>query len=157
MPTFKNITGLRFERWIALERQGRRWLCRCDCGAEAFVRRRDLEIGHSKSCGCLNRELSAARCAARNTTHGLWRSTTHRAWMHMLDRCNNPKHPSFNRYGGRGVKVRYPSVEAIVADMGDCPPGHDCHRLDNDGDYEPGNCTWLPRSEHRRLHRSRAK
>ena len=156
MPAFKNITGLRFGRWTALERGTRPlWLCRCDCGKDAFVRRRDLETGHSKSCGCLNRELSAARCVAHNATHGHRRTPTYRVWQKMRDRCNNPKQKGYARYGGRGIKDRYAGFAEFLAYMGEKPPGCELHRKDNDGDYEPGNCEWLPRSAHRRLHATR--
>ena len=39
--------------------------------------------------------------------------------------------------------------------MGDPPPGWHIHRKANDGHYEPGNCEWLPRVEHMRLHKSK--
>jgi hypothetical protein len=70
----------------------------------------------------------------------------------MRARCNNPKVKSYPRYGGRGIKDRYPSFEAFRADLGEKPSGATLHRLDNDGDYAPGNCVWLARLEHIRLH-----
>lgn len=155
MPAFNNITGLRFGRLVALRPEGKnkrgtwRWRCQCDCGNTALVQNPHLTNGHTKSCGCLNREV----IAARKTTLGERR--TKASWRAMRERCCYPRHKDYKNYGGRGVKVRFPSVEAIVADMGECPPGHDCHRLDNDGDYEPGNCVWLPREEHMRLHATR--
>jgi hypothetical protein len=148
MPAFKNITGLRFGRWTALERQASkhqlsRWLCRCDCGVTKVVFGNGLWTGKTKSCGCFN--VDAHR------THGQWRTRAYKAWWRARQRCENPRNASFARYGGRGVKVRYP-FETFFADMGDCPPGCDLHRLDNDSDYEPGNCVLLPHSEHMRLH-----
>ena len=74
------------------------------------------------------------------------------SWITMTQRCGNPKHPKFHRYGGRGIKVceRWFRFETFIADMGPRPPGCNIDREDNDGDYEPGNCRWLPIGENTR-------
>jgi hypothetical protein len=66
-----DLTGKRFTRWtvvryVRTEHQGKEkgvayWLCRCDCGVEKEVSRGSLKCGSSKSCGCLKREMAAAR------------------------------------------------------------------------------------------------
>jgi hypothetical protein len=68
----------------------------------------------------------------------------------MKARCTNPKSPKFRYYGGRGITVcdRWStSFEAFLADMGDRPPGKSIDRINNDGNYEPGNCRWATQSE----------
>ncbi len=67
------------------------------------------------------------------------------AWNAMKNRCNNPKDPSFYRYGGRGISVcdRWLTFENFLADMGNRPSKrYSLDRINNDGNYEPGNCRW---------------
>ena len=57
-----DLAGVRFGRLVGLRRVGTSpsgkslWLCACDCGAEATTRVGRLKSGHTRSCGCLQRE-----------------------------------------------------------------------------------------------------
>lgn len=62
----------------------------------------------------------------------------------MIQRCTNPKHRDYKRYGGRGISVceRWLTFSNFLADMGEKPKGATIERRDNDGRYEKRNCRW---------------
>lgn len=72
----------------------------------------------------------------------------YRCWLDMKTRCKNLGHVSSKNHGRRGIEVceRWDkSFEVFYADMGDAPVGLSLDRIDNDGDYAPGNCQWADR------------
>lgn len=75
------------------------------------------------------------------------RSKVLNAWENMKKRCTIPKNPRYHRYGGRGIKVcdRWmESFENFLADVGTPPTSlHSLDRINNDGNYEPGNVHWV--------------
>ena len=152
MPPLRDLTNQTFGRLTVISRSGSAtagatWECRCSCGNMLIVTSNNLTTGNTKSCGCLPREGAL--------THGDWRgrraTKEYAAWSGMKTRCGNPKHNRWKNYGGRGIRVcdRWlNSFENFLADMGRKPlPELSLDRIDNDGDYEPGNVRWATATE----------
>ena len=72
-------------------------------------------------------------------------SLEYKSWEGMKSRCNNPNYDRYHNYGGRGIKVceRWHDFRNFYKDMGKRLPDLTLDRIDNSGDYEPGNCEWV--------------
>jgi hypothetical protein len=143
---FANITGQVFGRLTVLslaktkKGYGAYWKCRCECGQEITVLGKCLRRGTTKSCGC----------RPAGWKHGFHGTRAHACWCNMIERCRNENLPTYRNYGGRGIRVceRWMNFTNFLADMGDPPTAkHSIDRINNDGNYEPGNCRWATQQE----------
>jgi hypothetical protein len=129
---------------------GRRWLCRCSCGNEVYLRANRLTSTNTKSCGC-NKGWP-------KTSNGLSASPEYKAYCDARSRCLNPNRPNYSGYGGRGIKFLLTSFNEMFKDIGPRPSSkHSLDRIDNDGNYEVGNLRWATKKEQQNNMRSNCK
>jgi hypothetical protein len=97
----------------------------------------------------------------RSGTHRMTKSLEWNTWSSMKSRCLNQNSDAYPDYGGRGIAIHGPwikSFEAFLAYMGPRPgAAYSIDRIDNDGNYEPGNVRWATRSQQNANQRKRDK
>lgn len=165
-----DLKGQRFGKLVAIKKSephftvgGHKqtvWLCKCDCGQITRVQLQSLRNGRTKSCGCLRFENPRTF----NTKHGMRNTKIYKKWAGMKNRCFNPNTERFGDYGGRGITVCEEwkdDFQAFYDYVSQLPhfgeEGYSLDRINNDGNYEPGNVRWATAKEQNQNQRKRRK
>lgn len=145
-----DLTGQRYGRLTVIKKASKAsrnpwkhttWLCKCDCGNEVVVDQGHIRNGNTQSCGCLHAErLTGCYVPNKNRLYNSWRA--------MKARCTNPNNNRYYAYGARGIEVceewsRFLTFKVWALNNG-YADDLTLDRIDPDGNYEPGNCRWIP-------------
>lgn len=149
MRKMRNLTGEKFGRLLCMATLDERtrnghvqWKCKCDCGKETTVTVGNLSTGNTKSCGCIENGKK---------THGQSSTNLYKVWSSMKHRCSNPNDKSYAIYGGKGISVcddwlSFQRFNNWAQESG-YEAGLTLERANNNKNYCPENCTWIPKGK----------
>lgn len=142
----EDLTGRQLGGWKVLKYLGRDkwrkaiWLCQCSkCGIQ------EERIGTS-----IKGKKESKECRNCYEEHnGVRYDTTYIVWQMIKQRCYNLKNDRYDRYGGRGISMYKPWInnyesfrQYVEEEINEKQEGWTLDRIDNDGNYEPGNLRW---------------
>ena len=148
----ENLINQKFSKLTVIEFVGidknkkAKWLCECECGNTTITNTHNLKSGNTTSCGC-------SRTKFKQNIPRLYR-----IWNGMKTRCSNPNKKEYKNYGGRGIKVCDEWVKYENFYNWAINNGYKHHltieRINNNGNYEPSNCTWITIQEQQKNKRT---
>ncbi len=149
-----DLRGRSFHRWRVLDfhhggERLRFWICECECGRKRVVNQNNLVRSRSRSCGCLQKEVTSKR----HKTHGKSHHVLYSQWNAMRARCSKPHHRDYRYYGARGISVclKWREFAGFLEDMeASWSAGLTIERVNVNGNYEPANVRWATQAEQAR-------
>ena len=138
-------SGMKINYWLLkkefIKNRATHWTCVCECGKIKNISRQSLVAETSKSCGCL--------AIKKKTLHDLSYDKIYKTWQGIKCRCYNKNNSEYQNYGARGIKIfskwkNNPKLfcDYVNTNLGNRPIGHSLDRINNNGNYAPGNLRW---------------
>lgn len=151
LTVIKEVERIRYHSGIP----DRMWECVCDCGNIFRCNSERLRSGNTKSCGCLRKEIASRK----SYKHGGSKTKLYRIWDEMNGRCHCETNKAFKNYGARGISVCDEwrndfSAFRLCAISNGYQEGLTIEKVNNNGNYSPDNCKWIPRSDQPRNRRN---
>jgi hypothetical protein len=144
----KIINNIKFINFSHIKNKTRIWNCECYCGKKFQAPISRIKNKNTKSCGCLSKSI----LIKRNKENRKWKTSDKKmyaVWHAMINRCYNKDNWRYKYYGGRGILVceSWQNFDNyynwIKNNLGDKSNKNDSiDRINNDGNYEPGNIRW---------------
>lgn len=164
----KDETGNRYGRLYVVKYCGKdnsyaaQFLCKCDCGKDVIATGSNLRKGHTKSCGCFQKDIARKNIKRyvsgddfvppSNKKHGHRKDRIYKEWCLIKQRCYNRNRDHSDRYYYRGITMCDEWKDSFVsfynwAVSNGYRDDLFIDRIDNDKGYSPDNCRWATRKQ----------